>query len=1188
MSPEGVLTALIVLVIILVFVMPMVLSKNKEGFYSNSGIAAFDKYLANPSGYNDEGAKKYNPFSAMQDVTLRNFAMAETDASIDKASAQLRTALRTSEITVDPTSKTFEGVNPSTPALGVAPNNQIILEAKKCEALNSRDNCASLDDPKFANCGVCVKDRTTMFKNPNDKFKQGGLLVIPEDRRDAVTAHGSRRGPVQYTATVGNCPPNYLFVDSKSCKREADRLDCLEAGQNGGFNNGRTSEGKDVIGTKCAAAPTVGSDVFIYDPKNRSFDVNLRVLTPSGTGKTNVVVVTFNNNGTFKKEYGASTEKPGVEFVVNVKNVIEGEEVLVLVFQEVPHRNKGKAEVFRVDTGGYNQTIETSKNVCARIGTRIATEGELQQAFVDGAQVCGCANTSSSCKFPGQANRPGCGGIGLTDCTTNPNNWNGGKGASWCFGVKPPNSTDRPSGMMNMRFNNWFETYGKESSPSQEDKPSQWSKWGNDYQAPSKRAVIMQWENVDDSKRMSQPFEPSITRVQFQPPNTVTSDGLKTFKLLRRFGTYKNSSIITSPRPVQGSAMVTSQFWIWANQETDHLAYFHAKIPGTFAKPAYDEDNAIARRGQLIANPETFKLLQISPCLKEGQVAGKYSQACLANLFVGSGGDIMRGKLATIGMVNPYDGSVGNGLNDLNKLGDMDAISAYLDNQFTIATTGVDSNGNKVGKDDKKAYAIAINTAAQLMFGFDISTPCEDIVEDFMGNIVIVPKKGTLDSFCLQWLWQNTGTDRDRFNEDPSRFEAPRKGGVRNTYTSIGDRYSGLRYSEATFKQREKSPFQTCQPKGTASPVDANGKPNEHNIGLANRKGGINQIQEWYDSLHKWANYGGYSKDPEVMKLHADAVAACYGITKSPDPPQPDCSALPTSYVPRQNTRLGEVNITGDYILSFTITLNSVAPHWQNIIRFQRAPGDQGDCCGFGQRAPAIWVYPNNQSNLHVRIGDASDGNWGIDTAPIPVGRPTKFRLECIGRSVKIFIDEQLRHNQTQPSRRWTGKAVVYGTDPYYHTVNAEIKDFKFDSRPVSASVLGTIGIGPWHNWAQFQDRQAQWIWDDPNGARGVEAGKLIFFSKVFSVNSSTEATVHVIADDGGEVFINDVKRGGIAGGGWGTTNYTKIKVGLTAGTQTIRISAINGGGPAGLVASVIASNGQILARTDGSWTVTY
>ena len=1186
MSPEAVLLAFLVLIIVLIILLPMV-TRKKEGFATSSGFTYFDNFIKNPSGYNDESAKKYNVFSSVQDVTVRNFANADTNSKIDEASTKLRNALRTSEIAVDPTSYTFEGVKPNTPALGLAPVNQVVEEAKKCEALNSRDNCSALDDPKYANCGICVKDRATMFKQANDKNKIGGLLVLPDDRRSAKAAHGNNPGPVKYSATVGNCPPNYLFVDSAACKKEVNRLDCLEAGQNGGFSGGRTSEGKDVVKSKCAAVPTAG-DLFVYDPKDRKFDINLRVLAPFGTGVTKVRV----DNGRDVVGEGSS-EKPGVEFVVTCKNVKEGQTVNIIIYQEVPHRRKGKAEVFQYRSNlnnsnepGYNQTIATSATVCQRIGARVATAAELQQAWTDGAQACSCGNTTSSNVFPSQTSKQGCGSNGVNSCPTNPNDWNGGRGHSWCYGLKPANPTDEK--IMYGASLPWFSPY-ELSSPDQSELPEQWSKHGADYQVPGVRAVIMQWEYVDDSRRMAQPFEPSITYINGQKPSNTSSEGLKTFKNLRRFGTFKSSSLIAGPKPVDGSPFITSQFWIWSNKATAQRVIFSADIPGTFMKPYYDEDNFAARRGQLLNKKETEQLLQVSPCLKEGQVAGKYSMACLSNLYAGSGGDIANGKLATNGLVDPYDGSTGKGLADLNKLGDMDAISAYLDNQYSIATTGVDGDGNKVGGDDPDAHALAINTAAQLLFGFDITTPCEDVQEDKQGNIVIVPKTPPVDQKCLKWLWQNTGSDKNMDETDPARKAAPHKGGILNTYRTIKDRYSGLRNEEATPKQRKASPFQACTMQGTMAPTTkaAMNKVNSQKYGEgANKFNSINAIQTTYDFYHYQANYLPDSSDPDTMAKKEKAIERCYGIKKSPDNKPPPCNALPSSYKPRQNVILGNVDMTGDYMLSFTITPTGIDGNWANIIRFQKAPGNLGDCCDFGLRSPAIWFFPGG-TGFHVRVGDRTDGNWGINTDPIPMGQPCNFKLECRDRSVKVTVNGRV-YQETQPTSRYAGKMVVYGSDPWFPTAIANVTNLKYEAITVNAKVLGQIGMGPWGYGSQFADKSAQWIWDEQGAAANATVGKTIFFSKELNVPSATRVTIHCISDDGGEIFINDVSKGGIAGGGWGTTNYTKLVVDLKSGTNTIKISSVNGGGPAGLVASIIRSDGAVLARTDGTWTVSY
>jgi hypothetical protein len=950
MGNEPLILGIMVLIVFFVFVLPMVLKKRNEGFTS-TGITAYDILANDRDSYVALRQKKYNTFSDSQDVTKPNFANVSTQPAIDQASKQVKDALRTSLLDVDPTSKTLLGINPDTPPQTLAPVNQIVEQAKRCELLNSRDNCMNLKDPYYSNCGVCVRDRETMFPQTNDKFKHGGLLILPDDKKDAELSHSGKEGPVIYQPTVGSCPPGYFFTDYDACVAKSNQLDCEEAGQNGGWNKGKTSEGVEVIDKKCANAPVAGSDIFVYDTKTRRFDVNLRVITPIGTGITKVYV-TDKASGQ-QLGYGM-TDTPGKAFVITVKNVTEAQAVNVLVEQEAPYRNRNaKSEVFLYNFNAdspptvYNQTIASAAAICKRIGTRQATKAELEQAWSNGLQVCACGQTTEGSMYPMQATHHSgfCGNNTINICGNDPNGWNKGLGYSWCYGVKPPKSINFQT--IFSEISNWFHTMGKDSSPSQADKPSVWSKWGPDYQAPSYRAVIMQWEHTEDPKRMAQSFEPSIVAINDQAPSSVNSEGLKTFTILRRFGTYANSSLILAPRPVSGAPMITNQFWIWANLSNSATVKFTAQIPGTFLLPLYKDDGAVVRRGQLIAKQSTNTLLQISPCLKDGQVAGKYSMACLSNLFYGSGG-IAEGKLNKLGMVDPYNGTGGNGLADLNKLGDMDAISNWLSNQFTIATTGRDATGMPVGGSSGQIRAKTINKAAQWMFGFDITSPCEDVEQDAAGNIIIVPRTGALDSFCLQYLWLNAGTDKVRGSEDPSRFTAPRRGGISATYTTIGDRYSGLRSTEGNAKMRADSPFQTCQPTGSMSPIDASGRVNAKNVSMANALGGIKAVQNFYDSLMKTANYGGKNEDKQSMTTHATAVEQCFGPQKTVDSKVATGCGVVCRYVYILPTAFYEASRGGD----LAIMLPQVAvydPYDINIAK--------------GKRTQAATIWQNDRSN---------------------------------------------------------------------------------------------------------------------------------------------------------------------------------------------------------------------------------
>lgn len=827
----------IALLLILYFVKPI-----KEGF----GI--YDHLDKNPGEYERQSKGKYNLFSDTADLARGNFINSIDPGQIAQANAKMKASMSTSDPTPSSFANTLLGLQTLDTTSELAPSNKIHEEAKKCEALRTRGSCKDLGDPKYASCGVCIKGGSPVTYNNTDKHI-GGLLVLPDDRREAEL------GGKPYHPTTGNCPAGYFFVDRAKCERESNRLDCKEAGESGGFQGGRTIEGNDVIGQKCAQVPKRGDDQFVYEPKTRTFDVNLRALTPSGTGICKIFVY---NNKNQQIGYGIN-ENPGTDLVVRVSGVKEYETLAIVVATEVPYRNKGNSEVFQI-TSGYDETRDTATNVCKRIGTTIATKSQMNRSLQSGAQLCSAGWGLDFIGYPGQAawKAPGggCGSSGL-------NNWlftDGSsvqRGASWCYGVKPPESKNK---IMSKSIKPFFGTYGVNGFPSQADKPDQWSEYGPTYQAPYERGILLQWEMANGQANRTLPFEPTITVINGKGPSSTTSDGSRVFKTLRRFGSFAKSSTFVSPKPSGNSRIMSNQFWIWSNQPLDQQVRFEAQVPGAFVDTFYEEDRILGSIGPLVGNPETAKLLRTSPCMKEGQAAGKYSLECLQNLFVSSGGDINSGKLV----------SENGGLTQLNAKGDMDAIAAYLTELYDLATTGKDANGLKVGSNSKE-HAQIVNGAAQLMFGFDISTPCEDITEDADGNIVLVPKTGAVDADCLDWLWLNTGTDQSRYIGDGSRK-------IKNTYVSIGDRFSGLTSTEGNKEVRSNYPFQTCQRTGSLAPITKSGALNNAAINKANTKGGIQAIQDYYNSIFQLAN-NPTSKDR--AKDQENAMEKCYGVKKA-------------------------------------------------------------------------------------------------------------------------------------------------------------------------------------------------------------------------------------------------------------------------------------------------------------------
>jgi hypothetical protein len=528
-------------------------------------------------------------------------------------------------------------------------------------------------------------------------------LLLDEDKEAAESEAKETGKPVVYKPTVGECPDGYFVADQKTCIKASRRVDCEDVGKSGGFNGGRTVDGRGAEEASCAAVPSAGPTVYVYDPKDRMFTLNLRFLTPVRTGKA---TVTITSGGA---SVGSGTGDEGKEFVVSVKNVKE--------------------------MTGLNVVVEVEKPYTPYTG------------------------------------------------------------------------------------------------------------------APEYRAVLVQYESRDGA-RVGR-VDSSITAV-----NGVGRDSDGILKNLRKYGTYSSSKIILLPRPNGASNLQADSTWMWVAGGGPTLR-LDLRVPGTFLNPVYSEDRAVAPTGALITKKETLTMLRASPCAAADQKPGKYSLACLRNLFAGAGGDLTMGTLSR------------DGLESLNRIGDgrEETIRGYLDDLYAVATKGKRAGG-------MKASITEINDAAMKLFGFEIVSPCEDIVENERGEIGLVPKVGALDADCLDYLWTNTGNDRSRGFEDRGRNTS-----LKNTYVSIGDRFSGLRTGEGSAAESARTPFATCQRSGSLAPKDGRGRVNDVAVAAANAKGSLTAIQDYYNSVYKTANFAGGNNDRKSE--HVLALNQCYGVQRS-------------------------------------------------------------------------------------------------------------------------------------------------------------------------------------------------------------------------------------------------------------------------------------------------------------------
>lgn len=138
---------------------------------------------------------------------------------------------------------------------------------------------------------------------------------------------------------------------------------------------------------------------------------------------------------------------------------------------------------------------------------------------------------------------------------------------------------------------------------------------------------------------------------------------------------------------------------------------------------------------------------------------------------------------------------------------------------------------------------------------------------------------------------------------------------------------------------------------------------------------------------------------------------------------QSQIASLPSSFTPTSNQRLGTAQNNGDYELTMTIKPTQMSGSWATIVQFTKTGSSIGSTVG--DRMPSLWFIPSS-FRLHVRIGDTSDANWGVDTAGACIAnRENTFSLICQGRNITVQLNNETIQ-VTQPNARPTGLATVW------------------------------------------------------------------------------------------------------------------------------------------------------------------
>ena len=563
-------------------------------------------------------------------------------------------------------------------------------------------------------------------------------------------------------------------------------------------------------------------------------------------------------------------------------------------------------------------------------------------------------------------------------------------------------------------------------------------------------------------------------------------------------------------------------------------------VPFSFVETTMEE-STMCKDAPFVTKQSSAEFLESDPCYKKGSGPGKYNMECLQGIWTTNGctesgkgypGDTKAGAI----LMTNSDGS----FRTINEISDL------IYNQALITSMGIDENG-------KKQTIKEWSAASVFCTGREVTSPCDTVNKN----------SGPMSPECIVYLWNNQGSKKLWNGKDDP---------IGPTY-SAGNAVSAFSSNTAS---------RSCQTTGTLSPIDANGTLQKTNVKYWQKQGGVNTIKRMMATIHQYANAQVFNDD-----WVAPYFKQCYGDIEFAPRPATTFSIqnnkLPETYTITRNTVLvNSLAMTKDYKLQFVITPRAIEGNWANIIHFTSTDSDWGQT---GCRTPAIWFWPGNLK-LHVRIGGYGDFNYGIDIDGCQLNKESSFSLECRGSSVTIILDGKTT-NATQPTGRFTGNVKVYGSNPWYVSANASIKNVGLqlfegtkveepaingkivwlDANDTSSFVLSGSTITTWKDKSGNGNNATGVNGPTLNSGKVVLNGNRQYFTTnytakapqesvfiVYSSNNTSQSSLVESSKPGGRQFQNDGHQGIGLGPGVASMGVRWIAMG-TMRPQTSAIS---------------------------------
>jgi hypothetical protein len=883
--------------------------------------------------------------------------------------------------------------------------NELLRRVKMCELITSWD-CEKLSDPEFARyCGICTSDG----EDHTGAKHMGGLYIDPKMRDDErAKANRERRDP-KFEPTIGKCKGKFM-LDRPKCDIDKDRYECSKAVD---FNN------QDAI-NKCGLCVANNTMVYIGNRGNEStnyglvakpvkFKTMLRFAVSDPTN-ADVKVGRMESGSVFKQIQGGSYIPNTNVYIITVEGQ-ENEEISIRIrYPEYKPYNWSDADKNRVELlvnpkraplvrAMYGPNLNDYMNDDPR--AKDVTE-YLKSKF----NMKDCKSTNVSITNDGMGGDP-TGGIYKQLRLVY-----GSNGTDFAYSYGTEGNVSQP--VMSDNFNDLCPTglattdakkqvcETDESGKALEGRVytqgnNNGYSGGGDSEclqklADMKRGIVGVWESMGRVSR-TVPIDISVTEV----------NGFKVSSLgPEKLGTVMGSKHIKVPS-YNLPGIPKYLFWFWAKNHSLSYVDFKVVIPATMRDPTIDQDISLCPIGPIVSTPEGVTRLNAGACEQaingQQQGPGNFTDACIQKLYLSSGCTVK-------GQAYPSNSQKKAKLTTNQLTGDnleIDDIFNNLQDLYQVATTGTNSNNDNL--EEGTVTKMALDCLGEIKLN-----PCDS------ANAATGPHTPQ----CLDYLFRSAGANN----------------------TKIGATYQGMANRSSGTNAKLTKPIMYCQRAGSMSPISSKGQLNNEAIAAANAKGGIQAVKEFYRQIHYDANF---NSKVAPQKL---ALQQCYGIgvtPKAPVCPIMACSniLLPKNVSLRKGNKIGTVIHNGDFELSFKINVKGiVATNWGSILHFTKSGRD---CCGFGDRAPGIWFYPNTLK-LYVILGDADGGgDWGLRDLEmtLPNNKESSFMLKCSGSSIVVNINGTA-FNATQPSSRPKGSFDVWAADPWYEAANADLKDLCF------------------------------------------------------------------------------------------------------------------------------------------------